>query len=61
MTRSFPILDHVNQALLDRLAAEGGPPVYTLTPDEARKALLRSQSIAVFKPDAQVKDWNIIF
>ena len=53
-----PILDRVNQALLDELAAQGGPPIYTLTPEEARNVLLRAQS-AFSRPDAVVKDWRV--
>jgi acetyl esterase len=37
------ILDPSIQKLLDELAAEGGPPVYTLTPREARESLLHIQ------------------
>lgn len=55
----MPLLDHVNQDLLDHLAADGGPPIYTLTPNEARSVLLRAQSGAVRKPDAQVKDRTV--
>lgn len=54
-----PILDRVVQDMLDQLAADRGPPVYTLSPDEARNELLRVQSAAVRKPDAQVRDWNV--
>ena len=54
-----PVLDPVNQSLIDHLTAEGGPPIYTLTPDEARTILLRAQSGAVRKPHAQVKDLNV--
>ena len=54
-----PILDHVIQNMLEEVAAEGAPPVYTLTPAEARNTLLRTQSDPVRKPDAQVKDWSV--
>ena len=57
--QEIPVLDPVNQKLIDHLAAEGGPPIYTLTPDEARTVLLRAQSGAVRKPPAQVKDLNV--
>jgi len=53
-----PVLEHSSQALLDRLAADGGPPIYSLTPEEARSALLRAQS-AFSTPDAVVKDWKV--
>jgi len=58
-TKDIPILNHVVQNMLDKLAAEGGRPVYTLTPAEARNVLLRVQSGPVRKPDVQVKDWNV--
>ena len=54
--QELPILDHVVQDMLNRLATDGGPPVYTLTPAEARSALLRTQSVPVLRPDAQVND-----
>ena len=58
-SKDIPILDHVIQNMLEELAAEDGPPVYTLTPAEARNVLLWAQSGPVRKPDAQVKDWNV--
>jgi acetyl esterase len=54
-----PILDQVNQAVINQLAAHGGPPIYTLTPEEARSVLLRAQSGSFRKPDAEVKDWKV--
>jgi acetyl esterase len=54
--RNMAVLDRVNRDWLDRLAADGRPPVYTLTPDEARSDLLRAWTIPVRKPDAQVED-----
>ena len=59
-SKDIPILDHVIQNMLDKLAAEGGRPVYTLTPAEARNVLLRVQSGPVRKPDAQVNDWSTL-
>ena len=57
--QEVPVLDHVNQALIARLAADGGPPIYTLTPEEARDVLIRTQSGFVPKADAEVKDWAV--
>jgi acetyl esterase/lipase len=57
--RQTPVLDRVNRDFLNRLAAERAPPIYTLTPDEARNVLLRAQSGPVHKPNAQVKDLNV--
>jgi acetyl esterase len=57
--RQIPVLDCVNQNFIDKLAAKDEPPIYTLTPDEARSVLLRAQSGSVPKPDAQIKDLNV--
>src|SRR5215469_983824 len=57
-TSGKPVLDRINQALLDQLAANGGPPIYTLSPEAARGVLLRMQS-AFSRPDAAVKDWEV--
>jgi acetyl esterase len=52
-----PVLDRTNQALIDQLAASEAPPVYTLTPQEARDVLLRTQS--AFRPNSLARDWNV--
>jgi len=52
VAQEIPVLD---QDLLNHLATEKGPPIYTLTPDEVRSVLLRAQSGAVRKPHARVK------
>ena len=59
MAQENPVLDHTIREFLDELAANAGPPVYQLTPDEARSTLLRAQSGTVRKPEAQIKDWNV--
>jgi acetyl esterase len=59
VAREIPVLDKINQDLIDQLAADGAPPVYTLTPDEARDVLLQAQSGSVRKPDAEVKDFIV--
>ena len=53
------ILDPVVQKMIDELAAEGVPPVYTLTPAEAREGLLRMQSRALSKPSARIRDLHV--
>jgi acetyl esterase len=55
------ILDPHVQVLLDELAAEGGPPVYKMSPREAREALLRIQSVSVSMPEAQVRELHTQF
>ena len=57
--QGVPVLDHFNQALLDHLAATPAPPIYTLTPQEAREVLLRTQSAFAFRPDSVVRDWRV--
>lgn len=44
---------------LDTLAEAGGPPLYTLTPDEARKVLSQAQAGPVQAPAAQTQDRTI--
>ena len=57
--RAIPVLDKVNQDLIDQLNADSAPPIYALTPDEARRSLLRAQSGNVPRPDAQVRDLTV--
>jgi acetyl esterase len=56
-----PILDPIIQKMVYELAAEGGPPVYTLTPAEARAALVRIQSRSIPVPDARIRDLHVEF
>lgn len=56
-TQEVPVLDQTNQALLEQLAANAAPPIYTLTPEAARNALLRTQFS--FRPDTLVKDLKV--
>jgi acetyl esterase len=58
LARKKPILDGVNQALVDELAAKAAPPIYTLKPVEARDVLLRAQS-GFSAPEAIVKDYSV--
>lgn len=56
-----PIVDPVIQRMLDELAAEHEPPVYTLTATEARDTLIRIQSRPVPVPNTPVRDVNVEF
>jgi acetyl esterase len=56
-----PIIDPVIQKMLDQLGAEDAPPVYTLTPTEARDTLIRIQSRPVPEPDSPSRDLNVEF
>jgi acetyl esterase len=49
-----PALELHTQQFIDSLA--GAPPIYTLSPADARSVLARAQSIPVGKPSAQVED-----
>lgn len=51
-----PALEGKTQAFLDSLAAAGGPPIYTLSPAEARAVLEGAQSIEVAKPAADIEE-----
>ena len=47
-------LEPHTQEFVDGLA--GAPPIYTLSPADARSVLVRAQSIPVGKPSAQIED-----
>jgi acetyl esterase len=49
-----PTLELHTQEFVDSLA--GAPPIYTLSPADARSILVRAQSIPVGKPSAQIED-----
>lgn len=51
-----PVLEPVTQQFVDGLAAAGGPPIYRLSPVDARGALAAAQSAPVGKPAASIKD-----
>jgi acetyl esterase len=48
-------LEPITQRFIDDLMAEGGPPVYTLSPADARALLARQQSVPTAKPDAHIE------
>jgi acetyl esterase len=49
-----PVLEATNQAFIDSL--KGAPPIYTLTPEAARKVLLSAQSGSVARPTVDIQD-----
>ena len=53
------VLEPAAQALADALAAGGGPPLYTLSPDDARAVLDRAQAGDVAMPPAEVEQHTI--
>jgi acetyl esterase len=54
MATAQPTLEIHTQHFIDSLA--GAPPIYTLSPADARAVLARAQSIPVGKPSAQIED-----
>src|SRR5215217_3636316 len=64
-TRDIPstipavVLEPAAQALTDALAASGGPPLYTLSPQDARAVLDRAQSGDVAMAPAQIEPHTI--
>lgn len=52
----MPILEPTTQAFVDALNAAGGPPLYTLSPDAARKVLSDAQAKPIPKLNALVED-----
>lgn len=60
-TDSIPslVLEPAAQALADTLAVGGGPPLYTLSPDDARAVLDRAQSGDIVMAPAEVAEHTI--
>jgi acetyl esterase len=54
MDLAQPTLELHTHQFIDSLA--GAPPIYTLSPAEARSVLTRAQSIPVGKPSAEIED-----
>jgi acetyl esterase len=54
MATAQPTLELHTQQFIDSLA--GAPPIYTLSPADARSVLARAQSIPVGKPNAEIED-----
>ena len=53
------VLEPAAQQFADALAAAGGPPIYTLSPDEARALLDQAQSGEVVMADADIEEHTI--
>jgi acetyl esterase len=51
-----PVLEPATQKFIDALAAAGGPPIYTLSPDAARDVLAGAQAQPVTKLPASIED-----
>src|SRR5689334_3157879 len=55
--QEVPTLDKTNQSLIDQLTAFSPRPIYTMTLQEARNALLRIQS--AFRAETHVRDLSV--
>jgi acetyl esterase len=51
-----PVLEPTTQNFVDALTAAGGPPIYTLSPDDARDVLAGAQAQPVAKLPASIED-----
>jgi acetyl esterase len=59
VTQEFPVLDHTIRAVIEGFAAHREPPIYELTPEEARKLFLRVQSEPVQQREAKIEDQEV--
>jgi acetyl esterase len=59
VTQDLPVLDHTIRDVLHGFAAHREPPIYDLTPEEARNLFLRVQSHPVEKREAKVEDREV--
>lgn len=55
-----PIIESVTQQFLDKINSQNGPPIYELSPTEARNVLLRVQYISIPKLPADIEDHTIL-
>jgi acetyl esterase len=55
-TAAAPVLEPVTQKFIDALTAAGGPPLYTLSPADARNVLASVQAQPVAKLPASIQD-----
>ncbi|MEA3115143.1 MAG: acetyl esterase [Caballeronia sp.] len=54
--QAAPVLEPATQQFIDALTAQKGPPIYTLSPADARNVLAGAQSQPVSKEAAQIED-----
>lgn len=62
MSESFsikPIVESFTQKFLDNINSQSGPPIYELSPADARNLLLKVQDVAVEKLTADIEDHTI--
>ena len=54
-----PVLDPTVQKFTDALAAAGGPPIYTLSPEAARAVLAKAQSEPIAELPANIREMTL--
>jgi len=56
IAQAAPVLEPATQQFIDALTAQKGPPIYTLSPADARNVLAGAQSQQVEKQAARIED-----
>jgi acetyl esterase len=56
VAHAAPVLEPTTQSFIDALAAKKGPPIYTLSPADARNVLAGAQAQPVKKEPAKIED-----
>ena len=56
---NYPTVEHKTKLFLEKLQQIGGPPLYTLTPTEARKVLSDLQAAPIEKLPAEIENKTI--
>ena len=59
MTNNFIGVEKTTKSFLDKLQKNPGPPIYKLSPTDARNVLSGLQSVPVAKPAADIQDLSI--
>ncbi|CEJ96210.1 Lipase [Caballeronia glathei] len=56
VAQTTPVLEPATQQFIDALSAQKGPPIYTLSPADARNVLAGAQAQPVTKQPAKIED-----
>lgn len=58
-TTTKPNLTQDTLNFIEQLEEKGDPPLYTLTPEEARQVLINAQSGPIAKPEVEIRDMDL--
>jgi len=58
-TNNYPTVENKTKLFLEKLQQSGGPPLYTLTPTEARNVLSGLQAGPIEKLPAEIENQTI--